>query len=516
MKIKVDNVFAPLSHSVDEVYRDAMRLCGITARDVAEQGIYRRSVDARRDTVRFNYCVFFVLHGGAKPNNRAVVLAEEPPEDTAVEKELPYRPIIIGAGPSGLFAGYYLALRGCRPILFERGGNIEKRVRATSAFFSGGALDTECNIQFGEGGAGTFSDGKLTTRVNDKLCGKVLDIFIRHGAPGDIRYLAKPHIGTDLLRGVIENMRNSITALGGEIHFDSRLEGLKIKNGRLYSATVNGAEHDCPALLLAIGHSARDTYQMLFDSGVPMAAKPFAVGLRIEHLQADIDAAQYGKFAGHPALGAADYRLAYNGAERKCFSFCMCPGGSVVAAASEERGVAVNGMSGHARNGTNANSALVVNVTERDFHGVLGGIAFQRRYERAAYRLAERYLAPAQLTRDFLENKKSTRLGGVTPTYPLGYRFAELHGCLPEFVATALCDGIRYFDRKINGFSARSVLTGVETRTSAPVRIPRGETMESVNVKGLYPVGEGAGYAGGIMSSAVDGVKAAQALLCRR
>ncbi len=514
MRIKVSNVMMPLEHSIDEVFKAACKTGGIDEAAVVSNKILRRSVDARKGTVRFNYSVLFELDKTVKLND-FTVLADAPKADYFCEPTLPYRPMIAGMGPAGLFAGYYLAKCGCRPIIIERGGSIEKRTEKTAAFAKSGVLDTECNIQFGEGGAGTFSDGKLTTRINDPRCDLVLDILAQHGAPQDILYLAKPHIGTDLLRGVIVTMRNAIIAMGGEIRFDSRLDSVGIRHNRLVSVVVNGEEHECKGLLLATGHSARDTYQMLFDKGVAMSAKPFAVGVRIEHLQEDIDRAQYGKYAGHPMLGAADYRLTYNGG-RSVFSFCMCPGGSVVAAASEECGVAVNGMSNHSRSGKNANSAIVVSISERDFDGVLGGVSFQRRLERAAYELGGGgYFAPVQLTSDFVNDRVTHSRSKVEPTYPIGTNAANLANCLPEPIVSALKDGLRSFDTKIKGFTKDSVLTGLETRTSAPVRILRGEHMESVNVKGLYPVGEGAGYAGGIMSSAVDGIKAAQMLLSR-
>lgn len=514
MKIKVDNIITPLEHTIDEVYAEAMKKCGVESPAIISKKILRRSIDARRDTVRFNYCVFFELRHGAKPKN-CKEIAESLEEEKPL-RSLPYRPIIVGMGPAGLFAGYYLAYNGCRPIIFERGGRVDERVAAVKRFFGKGILDTECNIQFGEGGAGTFSDGKLTTRIDDVRCEAVLEIFAKHGAPHDILYLAKPHIGTDLLRTVIASMRNSIIEMGGEVHFSSRLDSVKIKDGRLSSVTVGGEEHECKALLLAIGHSSRDTYEMLYKNGVGMSPKAFAMGVRIEHHQDFINTAQYGKFAGHPLLGAADYRLVYNGAQRRCFSFCMCPGGSVIPAASEEYGVVVNGMSNHARDGKNANSALVVNVNESDYSGVFGGIELQRKCEQAAYAIAGNYFAPVQRTADFLEIKESAIIGKVEPTYQPGIKLADLNCCLPSFVSEALRDGIRCFDKKIKGFSEQSVLTGVETRTSAPLRILRDSNMESVNVKGLFPIGEGAGYAGGIMSSAVDGIRAAQALLSKR
>ncbi len=513
MQIKVSNIIMPLEHTVDEVFYEAQLISGVSKERIKSKKFLRRSVDARRNTVRFNYSVLFDVEGTVKPNDFTVVV-DKPRQQYYTEKALPYRPVIIGMGPAGLFAAYYLAKCGCRPIVFERGGAMEKRVRKTHDFFENAKLDAECNIQFGEGGAGTFSDGKLTTRINDCICDLVLEIFAENNAPDEILYLAKPHIGTDKLRDVIVSIRNDIINMGGEIHFESKLNAINMKNNALHSIRVNNTDLECKAVLLAIGHSARDTYKMLFKSNVAMSAKPFAVGVRIEHLQEDIDKSQYGSFAGHKMLGSADYRLAYNASERSCFSFCMCPGGSVVAAASEELGVVVNGMSNHSREGKNANSAIVVGVRESDFDGVLGGIALQRQLEASAYDLGGgAYAAPVQMTSDFLENKCSSRLGKVEPTYPIGYKTDDLCGCLPDFAVKYLQEGLRYFDTKIKGFTKGSVLTGVETRTSAPVRIIRNEKMESINVKGLFPVGEGAGYAGGIMSSAVDGIKAAQMLL---
>lgn len=507
MNIKVDNIIMPLDHSLDEVFQEAAKKAFIKEVNILERKILRRSVDARKNHVLINYAVFFKLRKKIKPNKFAKEVAEE--ERLKFKPcEWSFRPYIIGMGPAGLFAAYYLAKCGLCPIVIERGTDVYKRKATVEDFAKGGELDTECNIQFGEGGAGTFSDGKLTTRINDKICNFVLDIFHAHGAPEEILYYAKPHIGTDVLIDVIASMRREIINLGGEIRFNSHLDDVKIKNGKLEEIVVNGIAHECKCLILAIGHSARDTYEMLFKKGVHLTAKPFAIGVRIEHLQEFIDVAQYGKLAGHKNLGAADYRLTYNGDARNCFSFCMCPGGTVVAAASEEYGVVVNGMSNHARDGKNANSALIVNVTEKDFDGVLGGIEFQRRYERSTFNFGGEYFAPVQQTVDFLDGKVSSSFADVAPTYPRGTVFADLSACLPPFVAQTLQDGIRSFDRKIEGFIDNSILTGVETRTSAPVRILRDSNMESVNVKGLYPIGEGAGYAGGIMSSAVDGIKA--------
>ena len=516
MDIIIDNIIVSPDCPIDEVFAAAAKKAGVSPEAVKSKKIIRRSVDARKSDVRINYCVLLSLLLTKKIKLGSSF--KEAPKEQQIDFpacELPYRPYIVGTGPAGLFAGYYLAKCGARPILLERGAKVHARRKAVETFEKSGVLNPDCNVQFGEGGAGTFSDGKLTTRIGDKLCGAVLDIFHRHGAPDDILYLAKPHIGTDVLTGVIASMRAEIERLGGEVHFGSRLEDIGIKNGCVERITVNGVEHDCSCLILAIGHSARDTYEMLIKKGVCITAKPFAVGVRIEHKQQFINDAQYGKFSGHPMLGAADYRLTYNGNSRSCFSFCMCPGGTVVAAASEQGGVAVNGMSRHARDGVNANSALVVSVNTNDFSGVLGGIEFQRKYERAAYSLGLKggnFYAPIQQTVDFLEGKVFEKNSHTEPSYPIGTVFADLSLCLPQFVTDTLADGIRSFDSKIKGFAKNSVLTGVETRTSAPVRLQRSDKMESVNVKGLFPIGEGAGYAGGIMSSAVDGLKAGIAL----
>ena len=423
------------------------------------------------------------------------------------------RPVIIGTGPAGLFCAYILAKNGYKPLVFERGKKVEDRVKSIDLLNTTGKLDTETNIQFGEGGAGTFSDGKLTTRIDSIHCAEVLKTFTSFGAPEEIQYLAKAHIGTDILRKVIIKMREEIIRLGGTVLFENKLEDIIIKNGKINSIIVNKEEIDCKVLILAIGHSARDTYYMLSNKQIFMEPKAFAVGVRIEHLQKYIDATQYGEYAGHPLLGAADYALKYNGTDRSCFSFCMCPGGYVVGAMSEEDTVVTNGMSNYARNGENSNSALVVNVTQNDYNGVLGGIEFQRQMERLAFDKSNPYFAPVQNTIDFLNNKVSTSVKNPVPTYPIGYVEKDLNTILPPFVSKTLHEALPYFDTRMKDYTQNSVITGVETRTSAPVRITRGEDMQSINVKGLYPIGEGAGYAGGIMSAAVDGIKTAEKII---
>jgi len=516
MRIEVNNILISLNHNIEDVLELAVKKIGIKKRDVLNHTIARRSVDARRNNIRFNYCVILDVNDKTKPNSNAKILEDTQKKELVIgNEELSDRPIIIGAGPAGLFAAYILAKNGYKPLVIERGGTVQERTQSIGKFITTKTLNTEINIQFGEGGAGTFSDGKLTTRIDDERCQTVLEIFAKYGAPSDILYLAKPHIGTDKLRKIIINMRNEIIKLGGEFNFNKKFQDFEITNNNLYSAVINNDELPCKVLILAIGHSARDTYEMLHKKEVAMSPKAFAIGVRVEHLQDFINTSQYGDFADHPMLGMAEYRLAYNGMDRSCFSFCMCPGGSVVAATSEENGVVVNGMSNYARDGVNANSALVVNIRTDDYYGVLGGIDFQRKYEKLAYSLNRDYSAPVQCTADFLNHVKSTGLKGVTPTYPTGYEFCRLDDCLPDFVSKTLRDGIRYFDSRIKNFSANSVLTGVETRTSAPVRILRDDNLESINVKGLYPVGEGAGYAGGIMSAAVDGIKVAEKIIAK-
>ncbi len=503
MKKTINNITVPLDMPEEELLLLAIKKSGFSKKQVTGYRIERRSVDARHKNVQFNYSI--TLFTGK----------EEAEEKTLSfgKKKLEAPPVIVGTGPAGLFAAYELAKAGYCPVVFERGGSVDERVKAINLLNTTGALDVNTNIQFGEGGAGTFSDGKLTTRINSPLCRQVLETFNMFGASDDILYEGKPHIGTDVLQNVIKNMRNEIIRLGGKVYFNSLVDDVVIKNGKVESIRVNNEYVNCKVLLLAIGHSARDTYYMLADKDIFMEPKAFAVGVRIENPQDFIDKAQYGDFAGHPKLGAADYALRYNGENRSCFSFCMCPGGYVVGAMSEEDTVVTNGMSNHAREGENANSALVVNVTQNDFNGIMGGIEFQRQIERAAFDKNRPYTAPVQNTVDFIEGRVSKEIKNIKPTYPIGVRCEDLNGILPGFVANTLRDALPYFDTRIKGFAQNSVITGVETRTSAPLRITRNDDLESISVKGLYPIGEGAGYAGGIMSAAVDGIKVAEKII---
>jgi len=429
-----------------------------------------------------------------------------------------HRPIVVGMGPAGLFAGLILAQNGYKPLIIERGESVDKRSKTVDNFWKGAPLNVESNVQFGEGGAGTFSDGKLTTRIKDRRCDLVVKAFIDNGAPEEIRYLGKPHIGTDILKDVVVNIRKKIIENGGEVRFNSKLQDIIARDGEIEAVVANGEKIPCDNLILAIGHSSRDTYEMLFKNKIFMEPKAFAIGVRIEHSQDMINESQYGKFKNHPKLKAADYTLTHNTESgRGVYSFCMCPGGVVVAAASEENRLVTNGMSYYKRDRDNANAAMVVTVGPKDFGGdaPLSGMEFQRNYEALAYKVGGgNYHAPVQLLGDFMKDVPSTKLGAIKPSYEPGYSFKNLKDCLPSQVIGALKEGITVFDKKIKGYGDYdAIMTGIETRTSAPVKITRTETLESISIKGLYPCGEGAGFAGGIMSAAVDGIKCAEAIM---
>ncbi len=492
--------------------------------------IVKKSIDARKKENIF--CVYTVDVAGCQEEERlvnrlkrgsvSIVNPEQYVNAVPGAGVLNHQPVIIGAGPAGLFAALTLAEQGYRPILLERGQDVDTRTADVEKFWQTGVLNTSSNVQFGEGGAGTFSDGKLNSVIKDIRCRKVLETFVRFGAPKEILYHAKPHIGTDRLKVVVKAMRNAIIEAGGQVHFNAKVTKLILEDGKLVGVEVNGKDViPTNNAILAIGHSARDTFEILHQQKITMEQKAFAIGVRIEHQQNMINLAQYGMEEPYESLGAADYKLTYQTEKgRAVYSFCMCPGGQVVAAASENGMTAVNGMSNLARDGENANSALVVNVTPDDFPGndVLAGVAFQRRWEQMAYECANgnkgSYNAPVQLVGDFLADRSSKAFGSVMPSYRPGTVFCELKECLPDFVTEALREALPVFGKKIHGYDHDdAVLSGVETRTSSPVRIVRDDRYQSPAAEGLYPCGEGAGYAGGIMSAAVDGIRIAEQII---
>lgn len=491
--------------------------------DIAQLIVVRRSIDARRKP--HLYFVFTVEASFADEekiwkrcrDNKDVRQIKEVPavEITPGTQPLPARPIVIGSGPAGLAAALALSKYGYRPLVFERGSDVDTRTQDVEAFWQGGPFKADSNVQFGEGGAGTFSDGKLTTRVHHPLLRRILQAFVDAGAPEEILYAYNPHVGTDILRSVVKNMRRTIEQRGGEVHFHSCVTGIRrAPDGRVTSVIVNGKdEYPAGLVVMGIGHSARDTYYMLHEQGITLTKKPFAVGVRIEHAQDLIDHAQYGESTAALGLEPADYALVYHSPKgRSCYSFCMCPGGVVVGAASEAGRVVTNGMSLYKRDSGIANSALVVNVTAEDLPGdsPLAGIEFQRHYEELAYQAGGcNYHAPAQTVGSFLKRPGAPQEGPVH-SYRPGITWTDLHAVLPDFVTETMEQALPYFGRRIHGFdNDDAVMTGVETRTSAPVRIVRGEDRVALGAAGLYPVGEGAGYAGGIMSAFLDGLETA-------
>jgi uncharacterized FAD-dependent dehydrogenase len=528
--LRITEVRLPLDHPEAALRAALLARLGIAPEALVAFSVFRRGVDARKRPVTFTYTL------DAEFRDEAALLARlksdrrvSPAPDMSyrpvaqASSKSANRPVVIGLGPCGLFAGLILAQMGFRPLILERGKAVRERTKDTWGLWRKSVLDPESNVQFGEGGAGTFSDGKLYSQVKDPryLGRKVLTEFVEAGAPPEIFTVAKPHIGTFRLVTVVEHMREKIQSLGGEIRFQARVEDFEIeKSGgqrRLRGLVLAGGERIAANhVVLAVGHSARDTFQVLHDRGIYVEAKPFSIGFRIEHPQSLIDRARYGGNAGHPLLGAADYKLVHHsGNGRSVYSFCMCPGGTVVAATSEPGRVVTNGMSQYSRNERNANSGIVVGITPADYPGhVLAGIEFQRRWETRAYEAGGGdYVAPAQRVGDFLAGRASTALGEVAPSYTPGVRATDLSGCIPDYAVAAIREALPAFDQQLKGYAMDdAVLTGVETRTSSPIRIKRGGDYQSLNTRGLYPAGEGAGYAGGILSAAIDGIEVAEAV----
>ncbi|MBI9044802.1 MAG: NAD(P)/FAD-dependent oxidoreductase [Anaerolineaceae bacterium] len=528
--LRLNEIKLSLDHTDHDLKNALLNRLGIRAEELLRYAVFKRSYDARkRNAIKLIYTVDVEVKGEERILERKLKgppIRQTPDMTYQFMAKAPdyhfKQPVVIGSGPCGLFAGLLLAQMGFKPLILERGKPVRERTVDTFRFWRESILDTQSNVQFGEGGAGTFSDGKLHTQIKDRrfLGRKVLKEFIKAGAPEEILTISKPHIGTLRLVKVVENLRKTIEKLGGTFRFETQVTDLLIKNGKINGVGLeNGEQIDSEYVILAIGHSARDTFEMLHTRGVDMQAKSFSIGLRIEHPQILIDKSRFGSKAGHPLLGAADYKLVHHcKTGRSVYSFCMCPGGTVVAAASEPGTVVTNGMSQYSRNAINANSAMVCEVNPQDYpDGPLAGIAYQREWEKRAFELGGRnYDAPVQLLGDFLKKKPSIKAGKVQPSYQPGVKFGDLSLSLPDYVIASLREALPAFESNIQGFRMpEAVLTGVETRTSSPLRIQRGKDLQSINLQGLYPAGEGAGYAGGILSSAVDGIKAAESVALR-
>lgn len=527
--IRISQIKLPIKHTEEDLKNAVVKALKLPIGKLKRYSIIKKSIDARKEEVKYIYTVDVEVTPEQKEKEAVIVNRCRNANVSITEKseysfvpsgtrKLKSRPVVVGTGPAGLFTAWLLAKNGYQPLVVERGFDVSKRVKAVEHFWKTGELNPQCNVQFGEGGAGTFSDGKLNTLVKDAYhrYGLVMETFVQYGAPSEILYLNKPHIGTDKLRNVVENLREDIVRLGGEVRFEAELTDILIEQNHIYAIELNHKETiPCEVLIPAIGHSARDTFELLLQRGLSMSAKAFAIGLRIEHKQSMISQTQYGREYIH--LPAADYKLTHQtDSGRGVYSFCMCPGGFVVNASSEAGHLAVNGMSNYRRDEENANSAIVVTVQPGDFgdNGPLGGVAFQRKWEQAAY-TAGRGSVPVQLFGDLLRNRESVTIGNVTPNIKGAYRLSNLTGCLPGEVCEALKDGILAFDHRIKGFGhEEAVLSGVESRTSSPVRIERNDFLES-NIGGIYPCGEGAGYAGGITSAAIDGIKVFEAVAGR-
>lgn len=530
--VRLENIKIRQDLSNDEVAKIAYTKFNIPQESVTDYKIVKKSIDARdKNDIFYNYSIVILLKENFKvskllKNKNASLIEQEQKQKTVLHNALKAynRPVIIGAGPAGLFCALTLIENRIKPIIVEQGKTVEERQKDVELFLKERMLNTFSNVQFGEGGAGTFSDGKLTTNLHSPLCRDVIDTFVKFGAPEEISYINKPHIGTDNLVKIVANIRKYIENNGGEFMFGAKAVDFEIENNQVKSVIVSRIQESTTidkietyTVVLAIGHSSRDMFKKLYEKHVEMEKKNFSVGVRIEHKQQMINESQYGK---NPKLKLppAEYKLAYHGEDRSCYTFCMCPGGTVMASSSEEGTIVTNGMSTFARDGENANSAVLVNITPEDFKGdsPLEGMYFQQELEEKAFKLGgSNYNAPIQRVADFLNDKKSTFIGEVKPTYKPGVTLANLQEILPDFVTKTLKEGLIYFDKKIAGFaSADAILTGVETRSSSPVTIKRNE-QKMASVQGIYPCGEGAGYAGGIMSAAVDGIKVANAILAQ-
>lgn len=512
--IRIDNIKIYDDLTEDELFNKVYNKYKINVNDVMESKIIKKSIDARdKDNVHYNYIVDIKVLDETKyfKFKHFDEVVEEP---IIRRRNSNYNPIIVGAGPAGLFCALTLVDNGYKPIIIEQGCEVSERIKIVNDLKKKRKLNVRCNVQFGEGGAGTFSDGKLTTGVNSPYINKVLNYFYQFGAPKEILYLSKPHIGTDNLQVILKNIRNYIESKGGKYYFNTKMTNI-VNKDNLINVICEDKEFVTDALVLAIGHSARDTYKMLYENNFAMQRKNFAIGLRIEHKQKMINEAQYGTKT-KLSLPPADYKLVYHNGERSCFTFCMCPGGEVVASNSEEKSIVTNGMSTFKRDLDNANSALLVNILTTDLEGnsPLEGMYFQEKLEREAYILGgSNYNAPVQRVEDFINNVASTRIGNIIPSYKPGYKLCNLNEILPPYVSKTIKEGILYFNKKIKGFAnPDAILTGVETRSSAPLTILRDENLES-SVKGIYPCGEGAGYAGGITTSAIDGIRVAISII---
>ena len=519
--IRLRDIPLPPEHNAHQLQFEAAQMLHMSVSKIRHLRIVRRSVDARKKPdIKIIYTVDVAVDGNEKRIlkqsgcKRATIA---PVSYYKAAKSVPQpekRPVVVGFGPAGMFAALVLAIAGWKPLVLERGEDAASRHEKVQKFFETGVLDVRSNVQFGEGGAGTFSDGKLNTGVNNVRIGWILEQFVKAGAREDVLYDAKPHVGTDVLLTVVQNIRQRIISLGGEVRFNTQVTGLCTENGRLTGLQTEAGEIiPCDSCVLAIGHSARDTFEMLEATGIPMEPKPFAMGVRIEHKQTTVDESQYGMLS--PVLPPADYKLVEHLEDATVYTFCMCPGGHVVAAASEEGRIVTNGMSYADRDGENANAALLVTVNPADFpyEGTLGGMKWQREIEEKAYCVSGSYQAPAQLVGDFLAGKASTGEGNVKPTYRPGVHWCDLHQVLPERITRSIAEALPKLDSKLKGFADKNaVMTAPETRSSSPVRIIRNDVRQSA-LEGLYPTGEGAGYAGGIMSAAIDGMMTAEAIL---